>query len=433
MNEDAPDSASVYSAEGTAYHGVAERAYRSGAPCAAEVGQRIEADGFKFTVNDEDADYAQQYVDRLRERAAAGCLVFIEQKADTSDVLGIPDQSGTIDGLVLDIINETIEVDDLKFGRGVKVEVWKDPGEGVPRWQGINDQLGTYGRAAWLRYAFMCKWKWLRLAIHQPRLNHYAEIVLSRAEVEAWAEGLYIDAQQSYGVWKAYRNDATHLGNHLTPSLDACRWCFRAGSCRVRAESILRQFLTPDQLKYATEYPVTAKNLPTLSGPELAKALDRIEEIENWCRAVRAEALGRAESGSKDAAPGWKLVEGRKGDRTADPEAMAIKAREALDALAGEVDPKRPLPKELYTEPQLKSVAQIQGACKKLGAVGKAIWDAITGNPEKGIPSLITQAPGRNTLVRDFDARPELAPQPVTFELRPVDQEFKQDAAAGLL
>lgn len=223
-----------------------------------------------------------------------------------------------------------------------------------------------------------------------------------------------------------------HLGNHLTPSLDACRWCFRAGSCKVRASHIMRQFPTREQLKYAVEIPVTAKNLPTLSGPELAKALDKVEEIQNWCRAVQAEALQRAEAGSPDKAPGWKLGEGRKGDRTADPEAVLIKVR----SVVGDA----PIPAVLYTEPELKSVAQVEKACKKLGAMGKAIWAAIAGTPgdeTKGIPAIpgiITQAEGRRTLVRDFDARPELAPQATDFALRPADQEFtKPDASAGLL
>lgn len=180
---------------------------------------------------------------------------------------------------------------------------------------------------------------------------------------------------------------------------------------------------------------MTAKNLPIMNGAELAAAMDKLEEIEAWCRAVRAEALTRVEQKSADAPPGWKIVEGRKGDRTANPEDVIRRAREAVAAAKGAQVGAYPLPKELYTEPQLKSVAQLQGACKKLGDLGTAIWSAITGDPEKGIPSLITQAPGRPSLVRDFDARPELAPQPVTFELRPVGAEFQQapKGAEGLI
>lgn len=181
-----------------------------------------------------------------------------------------------------------------------------------------------------------------------------------------------------------------------------------------------------------------AKNLPLMTGPELAAALDKCEEIEAWMRAVRAEALDRAERKADDRAPGWKIVESRKGDRTANPDDVKRRALRVMADRCGDPIDELELPKELYTEPELKSVAQIEKACKKLGDLGKAIWNAITGNPEEGIPSLITQAPGRPQLVRDFDERPELAPQPVTFDLRPVGEEFTfmgqkgiQDAPKG--
>lgn len=179
---------------------------------------------------------------------------------------------------------------------------------------------------------------------------------------------------------------------------------------------------------------MTAKNLPLMTGPELASCLDRCEEIEAWIRAVRAEALDRQQRKADNRAPGWKIVEGRKGDRTADPRDMERRIRLALVVHPEDAD-KAVLPKELYTEPQLKSVVQIEKACKKLGGLGKVIWSAITGDPEKGIPSLITQAEGRPQLVRDFDARPELAPQPVVFELRPVGEEFARapQGAEGLI
>jgi hypothetical protein len=174
------------------------------------------------------------------------------------------------------------------------------------------------------------------------------------------------------------------------------------------------------------------KSLPLMTGPELAAALDKIEEIKTWCNAVQAEAQRRAENKAPDAAPGWKLAEGRKGDRMADPEAILLRIKPIVETSAPPG-----WKNELYTTPQLKSVAQLEGACKRLGPFGKAVWAAIKGDPENGVCSLITQAAGRPTLVRDFDARPELAPQPVTFELRPVGAEFNAapnlGAAEGLM
>lgn len=423
MNDGTPDTASIYSAEGTAYHELVEWAVSNARRCADRIGCTLQADGFTFKVTEELADYAQEYVDALQARAAAGCIVRVEVKQDTSEVLGIPNQTGTVDGQVFDVPAETVEIHDFKFGAGVKVYVQDQNGD-------PNDQTLIYGAATMFAWLLLCNWKWLKLVIHQPRMGPPQELILSRADVEKYVEALRADAYKSYQVWQRFNKDASGLETHLTPTAEACRWCYRAGSCRARATKIRSMFPTAEQLKYMAEIPLTAKNLPTMSGPELAACLDRLDEIEQWARAVRAEALSRAETGSPDAAPGWKIVEGRKGDRTMDE----VAALGRISNVISQMEPGKAIPKELYTEPQLKSVAQLEKATKKLGTIGKAIWRAICGDPEKGVPSLITQAPGRPTLVRDFDARPELAPQPVSFELRPIGQEFTSAGAAeGLL
>lgn len=427
MNDGVEDKPSRYSAEGTAYHGLAEESIITQQPCSAKVGHHTDADGFHFVVDDGNADFVQQYVDRINAQIAAGHIVHVEVRTDTSAVLGIPGQTGTVDARIIDVANETLKIRDLKFGAGVKVYIC-EPDDGRPLWQRVNDQLGIYGASEWYKWMRLFDLKFLQLAIDQPRLGHYDEVTLTREEVELFAAAAHEDAQVSWRSWQANCEDARDLRLDLLPSLEACRWCARAGSCSVRTLSILEK-----------HHQMAAKNLPLMNGAELAKALDVLEEIEAWTRSVRAEALSRAEQKSPDAAPGWKMVEGRKGDRSANPADIERRAREALAAhtgVTGDTAARLVMPKELYTTPELKSVAQLEKAVKKLGALGACIWKAITGDPEKGIPSLITQAPGRPTLVRDFDSRPELAPQPVTFELRPVDAEFKQDAAgaaAGLL
>lgn len=442
MNDGIEDKPNKYSAEGTCYHTLSEATLTGKLQrCGEAVGATKTADGFEFKITEELADYAQEYVDRIRARANAGCIVSIEVRTDTSDTLGIPGQTGTVDARIFDIASETLEIRDLKFGAGVKVNVWEAPkdmtcefcdGSGMFYsdaefgkcncwWKGVNDQLGIYGVSEWDRTQYMCDWKWLKLVIDQPRIGGYSEVILSRQDVQLFRAAVFADAQLSYMLWQHFKRDAAGLALHLKPSLDACRWCARDGSCQVRATSILE-----------TWKQMTAKNLPLMSGAELGAVLDKADEIETFLRSVRAEALQRVETKSDDAPRGWKIVEGRKGDRTANPDDVKRRALHAVQTLDGRDSGDSVLPRELYTEPELKSVAQIQAACKKLGDVGKAIWNAIIGDPEKGVASLITQAPGRPSLVRDFDARPELAPQAVAFELRPIGQEFKQNAAEGL-
>lgn len=421
MGDGLPRSTSKEAAEGTAYHGLSETALRGGPLPSARIGERVQADGFTFTINDEDAAFAEEYIAAIRARAAAGGVVHVEVRTDTSALLGIPAQGGTIDARIFFLINGALEVHDLKFGRGVKVYAVKR-GD-APLWRRVSDQLGIYGASEFNNWRDLFGFTSLKLAIHQPRIHHYDEVTLTAEEVELFAAAVREDAQRSLTVWQSW-NETDDMRLPLNPSLGACRWCPRGGSCQVRALSILE-----------TYHSMPIKNLPLLTAEQLGAALDKCEEIENWTRAVRGEALQRVEQKAADAPKGWKLVEGRKGDRTADPEAITIRARNATAAFKDQ--PGEPyaveLPKELYTEPELKSVAQLEKACKKLGALGKAIWGAIVG--DENTPSLITQSPGRPSLVRDFDARPELAVQPVSFELHPVDKEFNRAAtgAEGLI
>jgi len=232
MNDGAPNPPSIYSAEGTVYHGIAEQAFKEGKRCTDYVGQVREADGFKFVINEELAEFAQRYVDALRARSDAGAIVRLEVKADTSRVLCIPEQTGTIDGQVFDIANETVETHDLKMGAGVRV--YARNLDGSP-----NDQTFIYGSTTLLEWLLLADWKFLKLVIHQPRIGPPQELTLPRAEVEQLIAELRADAEKSYEIWQRYREDAAGLEAHLTPSHEACRWCARAGSCKVRAQYIL--------------------------------------------------------------------------------------------------------------------------------------------------------------------------------------------------
>lgn len=258
MCDGRPDKANKEAAEGTTYHKVSELVLTGKAPSAAHyVGAVMEADGFEFRINEDDAEYAQGFIDRVRQREREGCIVLVEVKTDTSETLGIPEQTGTIDVRIFDIANETLEIRDLKFGRGVKVHVFdtakrcdycdgsgnfyseKEFGRCSCFLSRVNDQLGIYGVSEWHRTKYMCEWKHLKLVIDQPRLNHYDEVTLSQQEVEAFTKAVNVDGRWSYSVWKSYHEDAKGLDVHLKPSLDACRWCPVGGACKVRADRIL--------------------------------------------------------------------------------------------------------------------------------------------------------------------------------------------------
>lgn len=235
MCDGLPDRASKEAAEGTAYHALAEQAIRGGKRPSQRVGERVEADGFHFTINEEDAEYCETFIDYAERRRAEGCLVHVEIRTDTSAVLGIPDQGGTIDLRICDLAKRTLEIRDLKFGRGVRVSALED---GEP-----NSQLGIYGISEWAKTdGLLCDWERLILGIHQPRLGHLDEVTLNREQVDEFRRSVLADGRKSYEVWKRYHVDATGLAEHLKPSKEGCRWCPRGGSCKVRANHILEMF-----------------------------------------------------------------------------------------------------------------------------------------------------------------------------------------------
>lgn len=346
------DEPSSYAAEGTAYHELAARCLKTIGRCSDSVGNVVEADGFKFTIDEENAAYAQQYVDAIRRIPGAQ---YYEVRLDTSSVVGVPGQGGTGDAVVLDFENDTIHVDDLKFGRGEIVFAEN------------NEQLIQYGAAALRKFALSHDWKKVKLGIHQPRIHHYSEHTYTVEEIEAWI---------AENKPKFQRAHALHENPHLIRSSDyvpgekQCRWCPIRGKCAARAQGFLAQFpVSP---------PAFTPLVTTLDDAGLALARDRVDAIEQWCSDIKAEAHTRGVLLGKHL-PGWKVVNGRMGNRKWD-EANLTFVENLMFADIGEAAYK---PKQVVTPAE----AQKQYKAAKRGF----------GNLE----GYITQAEGSKSLVRD--------------------------------
>lgn len=116
---------SKYADDGTAMHAVAAWCLTEHRRASAKVGEMIPVhkdgeDPRYVEFSDSMAETAQEYVDWLRS-FATGKTLRVEQQLDFSDVVGVPDQFGTTDGLVIglsdtdpDVVELTIV--DLKTG-----------------------------------------------------------------------------------------------------------------------------------------------------------------------------------------------------------------------------------------------------------------------------------------------------------------------------
>jgi hypothetical protein len=368
-----PNTSSEYAAEGTAYHEIAANALTHGTDCIDYVGKVVYADTFRFTIDEESATHAQKYVDAIRRIPGAQ---YYEVRLDTSDVVGVPGQGGTGDAVVLDFEHDTIHVEDLKFGRGEVVHAEK------------NEQLIQYGAAALRKFALSHDWKFVKLGIHQPRINHYSEATYSVAEIEGWVEDYKPTFQKAYALWE----DPTKLlAEHFVPGDKQCRWCPIKGSCGPRNDRFLAMFpLAPTAAELSPA--IVPSNL--LTDEALAAARDRVDAIEQWCSDIKAEAHTRGVMLGRTL-PGWKVVNGRAGNRKwADEE----KAKDLLVNTLG-LGEKAYKPKEIVTP---------------------AAADKLVKNPADKLvlAQHVTQAEGSKSLVRDDSPKQAVAVGGVEFPIQ---------------
>jgi hypothetical protein len=129
-------------------------------------------------------------------------------------------------------------------------------------------------------------------------------------------------------------------GGGLNPGDKQCQWCPARANCNARNQDML-------------EFPIELGAANEVSEQLLAQSLDRIDAIEAWCRDVRAEALRRATAGK--AIPGYKLIEGKRGNRRWVDAGMAQLSLEALGVSPFEA-PKLVSPTE--AERRLKAAKQ---------------------------------------------------------------------------
>lgn len=385
---------SRYAAEGTVYHDVARRALTEDKDCAAYIGDRYEVNGFQFTVDADNAESAQVYVDLVRGLPGKR---FIEVDLEYSALLGVPKThtmpdgsivpvaAGTGDCVVLDYEHKVIYGIDLKFGKGDVVYAKENP------------QLRLYMAAAVARYALLgIEDDWLAIGgICQPRVHHYDTEQMTVGELKAWTVEQRQKANEAYTLYAS-----PHLLSlsRLTPGEKQCRWCPLSGNCAAQNQKVLGQF----PKGHAT---AAIPSIATLDDVQIAEAMLLADEYDNWASAVRAEGLKRALQGA--VLPHWKLGEGRRGARALNAELRLTLAPEVLVEIGvQEVEGPGEMPVEdaihfalkdaAYTR-ELKTAAQLE---KLLAKKFPLLWGALQ--------EAISQKDGAPKLLRMEDPRPPL-------------------------
>lgn len=332
-----PDKGSPYAAEGTKAHSLAE-----------ETLWRFLAGG-DSTVCCEDGEMreaVQFYVDVCIEKITAArnaspdAKILVEERLDFSEY--VPQGFGTGDAVI--VSDDGLEVVDLKYGKGVRVEAVE------------NSQMMLYALGALSAYGWLYNVGRVRMTIVQPRLDNVSTSEISDDALYLWGRKVQRLAAKAFAGEGEFKP-----GEH-------CRFCKARNTCRAYAEAMkahIREDLRP---------------APELQDDEIADIVQHAKEVKNWLDGVEAYALGRALSGTKY--PGMKLVAGRSTRKIADESAAA-----AVLLSAGYND--------IYRPQSLRTLTELEKLCGK-----KHFAELLGAN--------LTKSEGKPALVPASDKRPEL-------------------------
>ncbi len=340
-----PQGGSSYTEEGTQAHALAELKLRqfNDEGSSDFFTKQLENARNEFEYYCGEMDEATNfYFDIVTEKVIEGgpdAELMIEQRFSLDK--WVPDSFGSADAVI--IAGHTIEVCDLKYGKGVKVDAVGNP------------QLRLYGLGAAELFGDLYDFDTVRVTIIQPRLDHVSTEEISLEDLRAWAENEVAPKAQM----AMNNSDVVQCG-------DWCQFCPAKAICRARAEANL------ELARYDFKKPAL------LTDEEIGEVLRQAEEVQKWVSDVSAYALEQVLAGKQY--DGWKLVEGRSIRKYADE----IKVADTLKA-AG------------YDEAMLYE-RKLNGITSMEKLVGKKKLTELLGN-------LLVKPAGKPVLVPESDKR----------------------------
>ncbi|HLN88998.1 MAG TPA: DUF2800 domain-containing protein [Candidatus Binatia bacterium] len=347
-----PEEESTFAAEGTFAHELSEihLSYYLGQIKRAAFNRELKKRSDHPFYSQEMLDYIQTYVDIAAERINEAkaqtndAVVLIEQRLDFSN--WVPQGFGT--GDIVIIADGTLEIIDLKYGKGVPVSAEE------------NTQMRLYALGALHQFEFLYDIERVRMTIVQPRLDTVSTDEISVGDLLEWANEIVKP-----------RAEMAIKGEGEFSAGEHCRFCRARYTCRERAESNLQL------ARYEFQNP------PLLTHEEVAEVLMQAESLQKWAADIQSYALEQAEKFGVRF-PGWKLVEGRSNRKYIDKASVA----DTL-ILAG------------YQEDLIYEPREILGISAMEKAIGKKQFGEL-------LTELVIKPTGKPTLVHESDKRPEL-------------------------
>ena len=268
--------------------------------------------------------------------------LLIEERVDFSHLV----EKGFGTGDVCIVADGILDVIDLKYGKGVKVDADNNP------------QLMLYGSGALRNFEMIYDIHTVNLVIVQPRLDHLSEWQISTEKLIEWGE-----KEVRPKAAKAYQ------GKGLQKAGDHCKWCKVKAMCAT---------LAAKNVKLAQH---DFKDPHLLTESQIIEVYKQQPMLVDWVNSVAKYLLDEAVKGKKW--QGLKLVEGRSNRKWTDEK----KVQETLI-------------ENLFDEKEF-TTTKLQGITAVEKLVGKSEFPTILG-------SLVIKPQGKPTLVPMSDKRPAM-------------------------
>ena len=358
LEQEFPDTTSVYAKEGTLAHELCElklKKYTTVMPKGTYTRAHNKIMKSELWQNEMEStsETYLEYVKEIMLSCEIAPAVLIEKRVDFSRY--VPEGFGTADCLIL--AGDTLHVVDYKHGKGVVVDAEHNP------------QMMLYALGAMSELSLLYRFKFVHMTIVQPRVNNISEFTMTADELREWGESVVKP-----------KAEAAMSGNGEFEAGDWCRFCRAKQQCKTRYES-------NDSL-YSELSVQHDPRLITLA--ELGDYLKRGKDMAAWLEDMKEYALSESLAGAD--VPGWKAVEGRGSRAFTDTD-------EAVDTLI-----KNGIDESVLYERRVLTLAQMEKA------VGKKAFGEIVGN-------LVVKNPGKPTLVEESDKRPRITNQPTAADV----------------
>ncbi len=270
LEETFTEETSVFAEEGTAAHELSEH------KLSTFLGINSDKPISDFD-SEELESYTDIYVDfaiELIEEVKSYCkdpLILLEQRLDYSNYV----QEGFGTGDLVIVADNTLDVVDLKYGKGLQVSAEDNP------------QMKLYALGALNLFDILYDIQIVRMTICQPRLENISTYEITIYELINWAE-----TELSHKAQLAFKGEGEFIaGEH-------CRFCRARQTCRTRAEEQLAL------AKYEFKKPAL------LSDEEIEEVLSIADRLSTWASDIYTYATDLAINRGKQWT-GFKLVEGR--------------------------------------------------------------------------------------------------------------------------